>query len=630
MPEYLAPGVYVEEVSFRSKSIEGVSTSTAGFIGPTATGPVCGVPELITGFLDYERLYGGIEALEFEGDSMINFMAQSVRAFFENGGKRLYISRVFSPLKKDSKEDPGKASKSISSTSGSILVEARYPGKSSNVQCDFTVRMSQNVLIRPDTTKPSGWTLSGAATYDMVIARDSDAPVSSPPYNALFWCEKYYDETLQRQTFRFYDAGGPTTPLSFEDMKNLGFDDMRIVTTDLSMGTQVWQGLSFHPDHSMAVTKLFAKTTDSNRSQTLFLPIVVTTDLTDPVSIAEVILDQNYASDPDKSLFELLLGSDYDKYPALFSIILSGGNDGARPVSSFYEGDEDDHSGLYALGLIDDISVIAAPGSSFQAGSDETWKAQNETITSLLLSHCESMRYRVAVLDSPDKQLLSDIRAYRAKIDSKHAALYFPWITIVDPASNTASNATINVPPSGFMAGIYARNDIITGVHKAPANEVIRLAVDLEMRLNKAQQDVLNPEGINCLRFFEGRGFRVWGARTVSSDPEWKYVNVRRYFAFVEHSIDKGTQWAVFEPNGDALWANVQLTISDFLYNEWVSGHLLGAKVEEAFFVRCDRSTMTQNDLDNGRLICLIGISVLKPAEFVIFRIGQWTADRKA
>jgi uncharacterized protein len=164
-------------------------------------------------------------------------------------------------------------------------------------------------------------------------------------------------------------------------------------------------------------------------------------------------------------------------------------------------------------------------------------------------------------------------------------------------------------------------------VHKAPANLVVRLAAGFETLINKAQQEALNPEGINCLRFFEGRGYRVWGARTASSDPEWKYLNVRRYFNFLERSIDRGTQWAVFEPNGPRLWANVRGTIEDFLYNEYRSGYLLGAKPSEAYFVRCDRSTMTQNDLDNGRLICLVGVSPLRPAEFVIFRIGQKTLD---
>jgi phage tail sheath protein FI len=179
------------------------------------------------------------------------------------------------------------------------------------------------------------------------------------------------------------------------------------------------------------------------------------------------------------------------------------------------------------------------------------------------------------------------------------------------------------------MAGIYARNDVEIGVHKAPANEVVRNAIGLEVLINKAQQDVLNPLGINCIRFFEGRGIRVWGARTISSDPEWKYLNIRRYFAFLEASIDRSTQWAVFEPNGERLWANIRRTVESFLANEWKEGHLAGTKVEEAFFVRCDRSTMTQNDLDNGRLICLIGVAPLYPAEFVIFRIGQWTADRR-
>jgi phage tail sheath protein FI len=180
------------------------------------------------------------------------------------------------------------------------------------------------------------------------------------------------------------------------------------------------------------------------------------------------------------------------------------------------------------------------------------------------------------------------------------------------------------------VAGIYARNDTERGVYKAPANEVVTGAIGFETLLNKSQQDVLNPEGVNCFRFFEGRGFRLWGARTISSDPEWKYVNLRRYFAYLERSVDRGTQWAVFEPNGERLWANVRRTVEDFLFNEWQMGALLGDKPEKAYFVRCDRSTMTQNDLDNGRLVCLVGVAPLRPAEFVIFRIGQWTADRKS
>src|SRR5262249_33686149 len=165
---------------------------------------------------------------------------------------------------------------------------------------------------------------------------------------------------------------------------------------------------------------------------------------------------------------------------------------------------------------------------------------------------------------------------------------------------------------------------------RGTAEERVTLAIGLERLLKKATQGVSTPGGINAFRFFEGRGYRLWGARTISSDPEWKYVNLRRYFAYLEHSIDKGTQWAVFEPNGELLWANVRRSIEDFLLNEFQMGALLGDKPEKAYFVRCDRSTMTQNDLDNGRLVALIGVAALRPAEFVIFRIGQWTADHKS
>jgi phage tail sheath protein FI len=235
------------------------------------------------------------------------------------------------------------------------------------------------------------------------------------------------------------------------------------------------------------------------------------------------------------------------------------------------------------------------------------------------------MRYRIAVLDSGEGQTIGDVRKMRAKMDSTYAALYYPWVRVLDPITRSE----IHLPPSGFVTGIYARNDINRAVYKAPANEVVNLALGFELFLNKGQQDVLNPEGINCFRFFEGRGMLLWGARTISSDSEWKYVNLRRYFAYLERSIDKGTQWAVFEPNGTLLWDNVRRTIEDFLFNEYQMGALLGDKPERAFFVKCDRSTMTQNDLDNGRLVCQIGVAPLRPAEFVIFRIGQWTGDRK-
>jgi phage tail sheath protein FI len=238
-----------------------------------------------------------------------------------------------------------------------------------------------------------------------------------------------------------------------------------------------------------------------------------------------------------------------------------------------------------------------------------------------LLSHCETRKDRFAILDSPET-ISGGVDKLPKPRDSKYGAYYFPWIQVYDP-----DKGNIFVPPSGHIAGVYSRTDSERGVHKAPANEIVRGLTEFEININKPRQDVLNPEGINALRFFPGRGSRVWGARTMSSDPEWKYVNVRRLFIYLEHSIDKATQWAVFEPNNERLWANIRRTVEDFLLVQWRSGALLGEKPEKAYFVRCDRTTMTQNDLDNGRMIALIGVSPTKPAEFVIFRIGQWTGD---
>jgi phage tail sheath protein FI len=323
--------------------------------------------------------------------------------------------------------------------------------------------------------------------------------------------------------------------------------------------------------------------------------------------------------------FSLLIGSNVDLADlrtALLSVPthnLTGGNDGGVPNAASYR------EALDRTEALDDISIVAAPGHSELADA--------AAIRTEVITHVEQRGlYRVAVLDARSGDGVNEVRATRGTIDSDRVAMYYPWVTIANPQArpgDASEVAELNAPPSGFVCGIYARTDIERGVWKAPANEVVRGALRFERDVSFGENEVLNPLGINCLRYFPGRGYRVWGARTASSDPEWKYLSVRRYFHFLEASIERGTQWAVFEPNGPALWANVRETISSFLYNEWVSGALLGDSQKEAYFVRCDRNTMTQNDLDNGRLICLIGVAVVKPAEFVIFRIGQKTATAR-
>jgi hypothetical protein len=426
-------------------------------------------------------------------------------------------------------------------------------------------------------------------------------------------------------------------------------DSIQVITTtitvypnDPNMSTWVYSGLALDRNHQLSgkadsIEAQFAPNPDpsitsptalvlSSLGEARTVPILIAMSVGADNGLA--VLHTLLASQPGLQT-ELLdpTSTDLDRS---IDIVLAGGNDGQRPpgpegLVPGYEGLADPAStkktGLKAFEDIDEISIVAAPGSTF--GYEGSYRDDASTIISLLITHAEQMRYRIAVLDSGDGEAISDVRALRARFDSTYAALYYPWVTILDPVTRKE----INLPPSGFVTGIYARNDINRAVYKAPANEVVNLALTFETVLNKAQQDILNPIGVNCFRSFEDRGYRLWGARTISSDPEWKYVNMRRYFAYLEHSIDKGTQWAVFEPNGPILWASLKRTVSDFLLNEFQNGALLGDKPEQAYFVRCDRSTMTQNDLDNGRVIVLVGVAALTPAEFVIFRIGQWTAN---
>jgi hypothetical protein len=297
----------------------------------------------------------------------------------------------------------------------------------------------------------------------------------------------------------------------------------------------------------------------------------------------------------------------------------SGGDDGVEPRSTDFDDALEDFIAL------EDVAIVAAPGSG--AFDD------HQNIINSLITHVSRQRaYRIAILETPPDQDSTENQDVRSKIDSSYAALYVPWVITPNPLAVSGSSiaAEIPVPPSGFIAGIYARNDQQNGVAKAPGNEVVLGASAFERSISFAEQGILNPLGINCLRYFPNRGYRLWGARTATSNTEFMYVNVRRYLIYLEHSIDNSTQWAVFENNGPALWAEVKESIDSFLYNEWKEGSLLGDSAAQAYFVRCDRTTMTQNDLDNGRMICLIGVALLKPAEFVIFRIGQMTAGTQS
>src|SRR6266545_2452565 len=289
-----------------------------------------------------------------------------------------------------------------------------------------------------------------------------------------------------------------------------------------------------------------------------------------------------------------------------------------------YVGDVAERTGFGGLEAVEEVTMLCVPDlmSAYQQGAIDLETVQ--AVQLAMIGHCELMGDRIAILDSPpglNPQQVKEWLVDKARYDSAFAALYYPWIKTADPATGQLGF----MPPSGHMAGIWGRNDDTRGVHKAPANEVIRGAVSLEVQITKAEHDLLNPVGINVLRTFPGRGNRVWGARTLSSDPAWRYLNVRRLFNYLEESILNGTNWVVFEPNDEALWARIRRTISAFLVNEWRSGALFGQTPDEAFYVKCESETNPSEGIDAGQVVCEIGVAPVKPAEFVIFRLAQFS-----
>ncbi len=579
MAEYLAPAVYVEETSFRSKSIEGVSTSTTAFVGLTARGPVSAgtgavIPPLLTSFADFETYYGGVDNLLIGGNSAPNYLAHAANAFFANGGGRLYVARVL-------------GAGAAAATSGVL----NTPAGPANKQVTFTARY------------PGGATLAGPGTINFTVQLSQNSLASTkrlaqrlPVGTMVQIGNDYYVLGTSPMQTTAADASAFT---GLADDGALQIISLSLVVSDPSGPVVEYAGLGFHWHHPRWAGTVLGATPPTS-SDTLTNPIQLN------MGSATNALDLRAA----------LFGTNTQ-----VTVNLTGGADGTGAPST-----ADYQDALDRLLALEDVSIVASPGSSSFAAPTPA------AVNQMLIGHAETRRsYRIAVLDTPPSLEIQDVRALKSLIDSEYAALYYPWVVVANPlaATDPTQPTELALPPSGFVTGIYARSDINRGVWKAPANETVTGALQLQREVRFGEQEVLNPLGVNCIRTLPNRGIRVWGARTTSSDPEWIYVNVRRYFLYLEASIDQGTQWAVFEPNGERLWANVVTTISDFLYAEWLSGALLGTTPQQAFFVRCDRSTMSQADLDNGRLICLIGVAAIKPAEFVIFRIGQKTADAR-
>lgn len=519
MPEYLTPGVYIEEFEIGAKPIEGVSTSTAAFLGETERGPT--YPQLVTSFPEYKRVFGG-----FFGET--KYLPYAVDGFFLNGGKRCFVARIVD------KENALAAQTDLDSVTIAAVGEGAWGNRVA-------------FRVKPASTEPNGFRLQ---VHYWSAADLPEDPVDPFPSTA----DELLETGAQLRTQK--------PPKLSEDFDDLVLDEK----SPNYVEKRVAAGLS------------------------MLVELKHVPGTTDPPPAGDLTFLADGADGEDVNLDDFK------------------GRVDANPTTG------QKRSGIAALNEppFEDVAIMYAPNSFEEEGlADE------------LMSHCENNKYRFLILDS--RKGSAQIASVDPRKDrpSQYAAFYYPWIKVFD----ADSGAQRFVPPGGHMAGIYARTDIERGVFKAPANEVVRGALELEFEVTDGGQGILNPRGVNAIRAFPGRGRRIWGARTLSDNTLWKYINVRRLFIFIEASIFRGTQWVVFEPNNERLWARVKQTITAFLRTQWRLGALLGATEEEAFFVRVDRSTMTDDDINNGRLVVVIGIAPTRPAEFVIFRIAQLTSS---
>jgi len=577
MAEYLSPGVYVEEFDSGLKPMEGVSTSTAGFIGMAERGPVIGTPEFVASFADYQRKFGGY--LSENGYEGYRFLPYAVEQFFLNGGSRCFIMRVAA----------SDATAAASNPKAPVLnITAANPGAWGD-KVKVVIKKASKAKTQILAVDGDKVTLKSAAGFnegDIVCLSDG----KEKSYNKII---KVTDKVAQFE--KPFDAAKvvdqeivPTKILSTCEFNlEVSYDNV----------AEVYEKVSLNVSASNYVIKKAEKSS--------LIKLAVATQI---VTTAPAV-PQAASTETIAHPVELILGQAVE----LGILELAGGSDGslAKVDASTFIGEDKgpgERTGLQSFIENDRVSIMAIPGITFPA------------VQLQLVAHCENLTSRFAVLDVPKEQVkVTDVAAHRAILDSSYAGMYHPWVEVFD----MLDKKSVCIPPSGSILGIYARSDTQRGVHKAPANEGVKGCTGLSSLYNKAEQDILNPQGVNLIRALPGRGIQVWGARTCSSDGSWKYVNVRRLFIFVEESIRANTGWAVFEPNDEMLWARVGRTISTFLTGLWRNGALMGTTPEQAFYVNIGRETMTQDDILNGRLICVIGIAPVRPAEFVIFRITQ-------
>lgn len=677
MAEYLAPGVYIEEKDLKAPSIEAVSTSTTGMVGHAQRGPTVGPPVLVTNLLQFRQAFGGPLPASA---GVAGEMFYAAQGFFANGGRRLYVMRASGAAAARTQF----ATRGGFITRLAAGADAAVAGTVARLASTLGLRDGTSITLsfvdEGVTYTSSARAIAGGgvdpATGNVTLAAPIDVtPVGKPAYPAA--------RTAVVTTVNGLNAAGsPTTgarpaSLTFEAADAGSWGDGIVVTSrHVTVGRAVVESLigpgalnnnkvklktasGFYSlawvqiDRGSGADKILRQVLAINGTVLTLSGPAMNAASVAPVApatetiatIAEFAMTVSYdgvsedypsltlANVPGKHVIDQINGRSNiiravvaslpaDTNPFAFPTADDGltlrsttaGIDAAPGAADIRgtDGGPGARTGLRALEEIEDISIIVAPG----------WG--DVSVQAAMIEQCERLKYRVALFD-PEvtggvPPTLTQVQNQRARFDSKYGAIYYPRIVIRDADDNARA-----IGPAGHMAGLCARIDNERGVWKSPGNETIRAIVDLETIVTRGEHEVLNPLNINVIRDFrtEGRGLRIYGARCVTSFTDWKYLAVRRLFIAIERSIDIGTQWAVLEPNDPRLWDRLVDSIDSFLTTLWRDGALLGLTKEQAFYIRCGTSTMSQDDIDNGRLVVEVGIAPVKPAEFVIIRISQ-------
>jgi uncharacterized protein len=607
MPEYLAPGVFVEEIDSGSKPIEGVGVNTAAFIGYAKSGEF-NKPTFISSWSDFCRIFGEddetvLGALSSElGKSTVEILSAKRAA---RKGLLDFAQQSINSMVATNKANGSK--------NGSVGSWSEFV-KKYNISLTSTPYMEDSYLAY---AVRGYYDNGGARAYIVRVARNSDLEIFQRESKAaLPEPAKNATAAIGPYTIKALDAG--------------------------SKGNSVTVEVEHHGEDGFSV-----KISGDGKTESF--------------GDSKPLTASSYKNAVKSKLVEFGTATEVETRPSAGVFTLTGGMDATQPANlanlpltselskvqaEDFVGDEARRSGLAGLSVIDDINMIAVPdlmagvwkretlvggdASVEVLNYDEKRKQQIIDVQSMLISYCERMGDRMAILDPIPGLVPQDMKetvlSAPFSCDHGQAAIYYPWIKVMDRV-NPQSRQQVFCPPSGHIMGVYARVGVERGVHKAPANETLMGAVALEFEVTKPEQEILNPNGINCIRSFPGTGIRVWGARTLATvgNPSWKYVNVRRLFNYLEKSMERGMQWVVFEPNDHDLWGRVRRNLSAFLFTEWKEGKLFGTVPEEAFYVKCDAETNPQEMIDLGRLYVEIGVNPVKPAEFVIIRIGQWS-----